>query len=315
METRLMTHASLFSGIGGAEIAAAWAGWKNVFHCDINMFGCEVLRFWFPDSEEYHDITKTDFTKWRGRVDVLTAGFPCQPFSVAGKRRGGEDKRYLWPEAFRALREIRPTWFVGENVSGIISMVLPGKRTEMAEGGNLFGESHIDREVQRYVLDRICDDIESAGYEVQPLIIPACAVGAPHRRDRVWILARRKDGGLPKDTNSDGCKPNFPEGESDTGFKRMSIARVERRLRQAVAENSGSKRDIQKFGGWEGFPSERPFLGGDDGIPERLAGLSIPVESWNRKALESLGNAWVPEVAYEIFRLINIIEKQEHGNT
>lgn len=308
METRLLTHASLFSGIGGAEIAAAWVGWKNVFHCDINEFGCEVLRFWFPESKEYHDISKTDFTEWGGLVDVLTAGFPCQPFSIAGKRRGEEDKRYLWPEAFRALREIRPTWFVGENVPGIISMVLPGERIEMAQEVNLFGENHIDKEVKRYIFDGICDDIESAGYEVQPFVIPACAVGAPHRRDRVWILARRKDGGLPKDTNSHGCKRNLPEGESDTGFKRMSSARVERRLRQTVAENSG--RDIPRFDGWKGFPSERPFFGGDDGIPERLAGLSIPVEIWNRKALEALGNAWVPEIAYEIFRLIDIVENE-----
>ena len=84
-----MTHASLFSGIGGPEVAAAMLGWKNLFHCEINPFGRAVLEYWFPDSESYEDIYKCDFRKWRGQVDVLTGGFPCQPFSYAGKRGGG----------------------------------------------------------------------------------------------------------------------------------------------------------------------------------------------------------------------------------
>ena len=75
-----MTHASLFSGIGGAEIAATWMGWKNLFHCEINPFGRRVLEYWYPNSTSYEDITKTDFTPWRGRIDVLTGGFPCQPW-------------------------------------------------------------------------------------------------------------------------------------------------------------------------------------------------------------------------------------------
>lgn len=99
---RTITHASLFSGIGGAEIAAAWLGWENLFHCDINEFGRKVLGYWFPQSKEYNDIKTTDFTEWRGKVDVLTAGFPCQPFSMAGKRRGADDDRYLWPGTFRS---------------------------------------------------------------------------------------------------------------------------------------------------------------------------------------------------------------------
>lgn len=202
---KMLTHASLFSGIGGAEIAAAWLGWENLFHCDINEFGRKVLGYWFPQSKEYNDIKTTDFTEWRGRVDVLTAGFPCQPFSMAGKRRGADDDRYLWPETLRAINEIRPAWFVGENVFGIASMVLPGEEVDMGRTDDLFEEGNLYRTERRFVLDRICRDIEDAGYTVQPVVIPACAVGAPHRRDRVWFVARREDVGHDAaDPDSDG---------------------------------------------------------------------------------------------------------------
>ena len=140
-----MTHASLFSGIGGAEIAATWMGWTNIFHCEINPFGRKVLEYWYPNSTSYEDITKTDFSEWRGRVDVLTAGFPCQPFSVAGQRKGADDDRYLWPQVVRAVHEIRPAWVVGENVAGILTMVQPGEEVEVGSGSALFDENHLYR--------------------------------------------------------------------------------------------------------------------------------------------------------------------------
>lgn len=115
-----MNHASLFSGIGGAEVAASWMGWHNAFHCEIQEFPRKVLEYWFPNSESYEDITKTDFKGWRGKVDVLTGGFPCQPFSLAGRRKGADDDRYLWPHMLRAIREIQPTWVVGENDGGVL---------------------------------------------------------------------------------------------------------------------------------------------------------------------------------------------------
>ena len=188
-----MNHASLFSGIGGAEIAAEWMGWENLFHCEINPFGRKVLEYWYPNSVSYDDITKTDFTEWRGKIDVLTAGFPCQPFSVAGQRKGADDDRYLWPQVVRAIHEIKPTWVVGENVAGILTMVQSGEEVEVGSGSTLFGESDRKRVLlrQEYVIETVCRDLEREGYEVQPFVIPACAVGAPHRRDRVWIVARR----------------------------------------------------------------------------------------------------------------------------
>lgn len=198
-----ITHASLFSGIGGAELAATWMGWQNKFHCEINSFGRTVLDYWFSNSESYEDITKTDFTKWRGKINVLTGGFPCQPFSLAGRRKGAEDDRYLWPHMLRAIREIQPDWVVGENVNGIITMVQPGEETEVANTDNIFEEGNIYRKVQRFTLDEICESLEREGYQVQPIVIPACAVGAPHRRDRVWIVARRVQPDAP-DSQCDG---------------------------------------------------------------------------------------------------------------
>lgn len=188
-----MNHASLFSGIGGAEVAASMMGWQNLFHCEIQEFPRKVLDYWFPYSESYEDITKTDFTKWHGKVDVLTGGFPCQPFSLAGRRKGADDNRYLWPQMLRAIRQIHPTWVVGENVNGIKTMVESCQVTQMGRSDYLFEENHLYREESRFTLDKICADLEAEGYSVQPLVIPACAIGAPHRRDRVWIVAHRSD--------------------------------------------------------------------------------------------------------------------------
>lgn len=198
MEKNKFTHGSLFSGIGGPEIAAEEMGWKNMFHCEINPFGRKILDYWFPNSKSYEDITKTNFTEWRGKINVLTGGFPCQPFSCAGQRKGAEDDRYLWPEMLRAIREIQPDWVVGENVAGILSMVQPGSETALGREESLFGEVDLERILHRqeYVVETVCNDLEREGYSVQPVVIPACAVGAPHRRDRVFFIAHRADAGV-----------------------------------------------------------------------------------------------------------------------
>jgi DNA (cytosine-5)-methyltransferase 1 len=161
-----LKHASLFSGIGGFDLAAEWMGWENVFHCEWMLFPRQILNYHFPNSISYEDITKTDFTIHRGQIDVLTGGFPCQPYSVAGKRLGKDDERHLWPQMLRAIREIEPTFVVGENVRGLVNW----------SGGMVFEEVQID--------------LANEGYEVIPFILPACAVGAPHRRDRVWFIAK-----------------------------------------------------------------------------------------------------------------------------
>lgn len=236
-----MTHASLFSGIGGAELAASWMGWTNLFHCEINPFGRKVLEHWFPNSISYDDITKTDFTTWRGKVDVLTGGFPCQPFSLAGRRKGAEDDRYLWPEMLRAIGEIQPAWVVGENVAGLITMVQPGETADMGRTDDLFEENHLYRTVQEYTLDAIIRSLESIGYAVLSFLVPACAVGAPHRRDRLWIVAHRTDAGTENepartvqphtarhaaDTDSDGCGRRTDKPQRKSGSRRQTDARA-----------------------------------------------------------------------------------------
>lgn len=212
-----LVHGSLFSGFDAPSVAASWMGWKNAFHCEINPFCNDILKYWFPNSEHYEDITKTDFSQWRGRIDILTGGFPCQPFSLAGQRKGADDNRYLWPHMLRAIREIRPAWVIGENVAGILTMVQPGKETEVGSQTSLFGEDNRKRILlrQEYVVETICKDLEREGYSVQPLLIPACAVGAPHRRDRVWFVARlitdtacRGSGGTPHESCCENERQN-----------------------------------------------------------------------------------------------------------
>jgi len=167
-----MRHGSLFSGIGGFDLAASWMGWENVFHCEWNEFGQKTLKYYWPDAISYGDITKTNFTIHRGNIDIITGGFPCQPFSTAGKRKGTADDRHLWPEMLRAIKEISPRWIVGENVPGIVSW----------SNGLVF--------------EQVQADLEAEGYEVQPVILPACAVNAPHRRDRVWFIANSTISGV-----------------------------------------------------------------------------------------------------------------------
>ena len=191
-----LTHASVFSGIGGPEVAATMLGWDNLFHCEINPFGRAVLDYWYPNSKSYEDITTTDFSEWRGRVHVLTGGFPCQPFSYAGQRRGATDDRYLWPYMFRCIDQIQPDWVVAENVAGILTMVEQGEVSQVASSADLFDTLNDIRGYrlrETFTLQRICDDLEGHGYAVQPVLIPACAVGAPHRRDRVFIIGHRRD--------------------------------------------------------------------------------------------------------------------------
>ena len=160
-----MKHGSLFSGIGGFDLASEWMGWDNKFHCEWEDFPRRVLEYHFPNATSYGDIKQTDFTIWRGRIDILSGGFPCQPYSNAGKRLGKQDERHLWPEMLRTIREIKPRWVVGENVRGLLNW----------NGG--------------VVLDEIYADLENEGYEVWTFVLPAASVNAPHRRDRAWIIA------------------------------------------------------------------------------------------------------------------------------
>jgi DNA (cytosine-5)-methyltransferase 1 len=371
LNANIMTHGSLFSGIGGAELAASWMGWNNLFHCEIDPFCQRILNYWFPESKSYGDITKTDFRQWRGKIDVLTGGFPCQPFSLAGKRQGTTDNRYLWPEMLRAIREIQPAWVVGENVGGIVSMVQPGTEIEMGCEASLFEEDYYTEEEQTYVIETICEDFEDEGYSVQPILIPACAVGAPHRRNRVWFVAHRNSdrrrvwkneqefvekrkgktnnsissqNGIITNTNGNGRL--LPRESFGTKEKKCIISQQSERrfstertnglfgFQQSIAypnrnrffgcdgkdEKQSSKRwvyvldDAQQVGfergkytknDWSNFPTQSPVCDRNDGLSHRLVDISFP--KWRNEAIKAMGNAWVPQVAYEIFKIIDTL--------
>ena len=159
-----MRHGALFNGIGGFQLAAHWCGIKNIWHSEINEFCNNVIAMRFPESRNLGDI-KNVTKETAGSVDIISGGFPCQPFSIAGKRKGKEDDRYLWKEMFRVICELKPTWVIGENVTGIINMVL----------------------------DEVLADLESENYETQTFIIPACSIGAWHRRNRIWIISYNEE--------------------------------------------------------------------------------------------------------------------------
>jgi len=326
-----MNHGSLFSGIGGFELAAQWMGWQNIFHCEWNPFGQQILKHHFPESLSYTDVTKFCATAYAGRIDILTGGFPCQPYSTAGKRLGKEDERHLWPEMLRVIRECAPRYVVGENVRGLVSW----------NGGLVFEE--------------VCADLEAEGYTVQPFLLPAAGVGAPHRRDRIWFVAYSNnqggsDGlGQVQGPNAevrqrhDGAQPcHAGSGNaSDTKCFRLqhteesgSLGQGKKETRQCTTKstetngfnghaantygagkrkNNGQRKPGQfdqtrTFGTWENFPTVTPVCRGNDGLSKKLDGITF--SKWRNETIKAYGNAIVPQVALQIFKAIQMMEDE-----
>ena len=283
-----MRHGSLFSGIGGFDLAAEWCGWENVFHCEWNTFGQKVLKHHFPKSISYNDITKTDFSIHRGAIDIISGGFPCQPYSTAGKRLGKEDERHLWPEMLRAIREIQPSWVVGENVRGLTNW----------NGGLVF--------------DEVQSDLEIEGYEVLPFLLPACSVGAPHRRDRIWFIAYSNCNGLYKCnsqyeiTTTDGrinALSNFNESNGNGIITDTDITRIhEQYITSITNKEKQHTRSSFEARCFSTFPTEPPICGADDGLPKELD--IITLSKWRNQSIKAYGNAIVPQVAFQIFKSI-----------
>jgi len=279
------THLDLFSGIGGFALAAKWNGFRTVAFCDCEPYAQAVLKKHWPDVHVHGDIRKVRGDLYAG-ITLLTGGFPCQPFSVAGKQRGKTDDRYLWPEMLRVIREARPAWIVGENVAGIVNMAL----------------------------DTVCADLEAEGYEVESIIIPACAVDAPHRRDRVWIVAHStggKRGGLQDKSRTQGTQGGDQLLRNPSGlFGKLRSKNVA---------------DSQSVGIQGQRPSgiEKPQPHGCSAIPMRESKGSkqaqwLPEPNVDRVVdglpnrvgrIRGLGNAIVPQVAAEIIRCIVEVSK------
>lgn len=286
-----MVHGSLFSGIGGFDLAAEWMGWHNRFHCEWNSFGQKVLKYHFPNSDSYSDITKTDFTKYEGQIDIITGGFPCQPYSTAGLRKGKADERHLFPEMLRVIREVKPRWIIGENVRGLVSW-----------GGEL-------------VFEEVHADLEGQGYEVQAFIIPAASVNAPHRRERIWFVAHSNDKGSStrlgqiQSENGEISKRNYNAEFSNTSISGI-IANSKSIGQKQALENKelerGRFRKPNERNTWDSFPLKPALCGGNDGLPTQLDDITFP--KWRNESIKAYGNAIVPQVAYEIFKTIELYE-------
>ena len=224
MQDQRPTHLDLFSGIGGFSLALESEGFRTIGFSEIDDYASAVLRKHWPGVKNYGDVRSIPTAELRGQVSVITGGFPCQPFSVAGKQRGKEDDRYLWPAMLRVIEEVRPSFVVGENVIGFINLAL----------------------------DDCLSQLESIGYTAIPFVVPACAVDARHQRKRVWIVGyaeseqsgRLQQSGISSDIGaageqsaplanangarlSDGRQTGQQKGESEA-IGRMALAKPER---------------------------------------------------------------------------------------
>lgn len=255
-----MTHLDLFSGIGGIALAARWAGFSTRLFCEIEPYAQRVLRKHWPRVPIHDDIrTLTAETLQRhgvGRPTLLTGGFPCQPFSCAGKRKGTADDRFLWPEMLRIIAECRPAWVVGENVAGFV----------------------------RLGLDRALADLEGEGYECRTFVLPACAVGAPHQRMRVFIVAHAQ-GGQRRDFAPDAGNGAQREGRGEPG---SPCADAGLAPDAAGGVGRGAPRQAGYSALFRWWKAEPRICRVADGVPRRV------------DRLRGLGNAVVPQQIYPI---------------
>lgn len=312
-----MNILDLFSGIGGFSLAGHWAGYETLQFVEIDPFCQKVLNKNFPGVPIHDDIKTFDATQFRGRVDLLTAGTPCQPASIAGKRKGKEDDRWLWHEVFRVVRDCKPTWLIIENVPGLLSL----------EGGVVFEDLLLE--------------VEALGYETQTLRVPACGVNAPHRRERIWIIANstssrsgwrdlrsdeRRERVLQnercgsavgreterRDCDASNAKSEYGERSEPKGDRSREPKRAVSN-RPCVDTNTDNKR-LQGCGE-HGERAEQPVARQDywqrnwvevasslcrvdDGLPRQMD---------RAKRLKALGNSIVPQVAFEIMKAIKEI--------
>jgi DNA (cytosine-5)-methyltransferase 1 len=281
-----LKHLDLFSGIGGFSLGLeATGGFETVAFCDIDQYPRQVLQKHWPHVKQYEDIKELNYERLKADgllpIDIITGGYPCQPFSVAGRKKGEDDPRHLWPEYFRLVKELRPTWVIGENVSGHIKLGL----------------------------DTVISDLESEDYAVRPFSISASSIGANHQRERVWIVAnsRRPRGPwskLREENENETRKENANQFERSSSTLKSNVANTERIGQQGQGElvrSSGSTKNSDGQTGWsydgsqgaEGWWEFEPNVGRVAyGIPKRV------------DRLKSLGNSLVPQIPYYIGKTI-----------
>ena len=284
-----MNHISLFTGIGGIDLASEWAGFDTILQVENDPYCLQVLEKHWPTVERCTDIRSLNGRKYRGTIDLLSGGFPCQPYSGAGKRKAFSDDRDLWPEMFRIIQEVRPTWVLGENVANFTNLGL----------------------------DRTISNLESEGYEVQTFNIPAVAVSAWHQRARIFVVAY-------SESNKEECTLRATESIDATGDSWLESTgcgdRLEKgRTGQAMADSESGKRHEHETNSGDGrletqkIPGNRSSLPGESawwssepnvgrvahGVPKRV------------DRLRALGNAVVPQQVYPILEAIAKIHKGE----
>lgn len=280
---KTLTHFSLFSGIGGLDLAAEWAGFETVGQCEWADYPTKVLEKHWPNVPRWRDIRDVTRESVRQRIEdpeitVISGGFPCQPFSVAGKQRGKEDDRYLWPEMLRVIEELRPTWVLGENVVGIV----------------------------RLALDQVLSDLESKGYATIPIIVPACSVNAPHRRERVFILANSRCSLRQRPVTS-GTDEN-EIGKGDANLFERSSEMVSDSSSIGRKKSGDEARDISKgktkWESWTANSINRHIWESEPNVGRVANGISSRMDR-----LKCLGNAVVPQQVYPILKAIAEIER------
>lgn len=300
MNEKGRTHLDLFSGIGGFALASRWAGFQTIGFSEIDPYSCQVLAKNFPGIPNLGDIKNINGKDYPN-PKLLTGGFPCQPYSNGGLRKGSDDDRAIWPQMARIISEARPSWIIGENVLGLISLEL----------------------------DKVLDDLERLEYSTEAIIIPACAVDAPHKRDRIWIISHLM--GNPSRSRCSESIDQFGFSESDKRCKTLEKQGYKDRATLKEGTTEAQKRGLSAhpngIRSTTGIPreeerrqrhTEKPFdnsnrLTRGEGFCEWTTephfcrvGHGIP----NRvDRITGLGNAIVPQIAFELMTMINQIDE------
>lgn len=245
----------LFSGIGGFSLGLERAGMKTIAFCEIEPFCRKILKKHWPDTPIFKDIKELTVNDLPTKPDLICGGYPCQPFSVAGKQRGTEDNRHLWPEMFRLIKECKPHWVICENVAGHIKLGL----------------------------DQMLSDLEAEGYTWEAFVIPACAINAPHRRDRVWIVAHSEYNGpgnheTMANASASRMQARLPEQEQwEEGNPKKSNHGSDRPCWRQITDHWATEPDMDRVA---------------HGIPNRV------------DRIKALGNSVVPQIPEIIGRFI-----------